>query len=273
MQLIDETAGDLLALIAADFGPVSAGPSDMDRLTLDWLQYRARLITPRPRSVVWSTETTNALSTYPAIQTIAANLASGSDISPWLSNSIRTRQTDPFADMMFNDWQIMHFHLGNVFATPVAIARTNDLLFAYISANEVVLLDVQPHTARPWTMRELLRVLMRTKPAAVDRYEMKGVLELSNQYTDDQIFQLRKNGMNVAFELDGRFFMSPGLGVATSKHSIRMVLHFQKLRKVTRNLSNAVQTNSLLGVRFEQGQFVLYDKSRSLDLMFMPFLE
>jgi hypothetical protein len=97
-------------------------------------------------------------------------------------------------------------------------------------------------------------------------------------------------GMNVAFELDGRFFMSPGLGLAASKHSTRIVLHLQKLREVIRNLSNAVQTNSLpqhlmqqlsqnlalpvrLGVHFEKGQFVLYDKSRSLDLMFMPFLE
>lgn len=292
MNLVDETAADLLALICEDFGPINPLPSDLDRLALDWLQLRARSITPRPRAVTLSREVQASVAAYPAIRAIRTNLASGRDVSAWLSHSVRDRRRlNPVADMMFNDWQIMHFHLGNVFASPAAVTRTDDLLFAYVSANEATLLDIQPHRARPWTMRELLRILMITKPAALERYQLKGIVGLQNAPpTDEELYKLRRAGINVMFEIDGRFFMSPGLGLASSGHSTRIVRYFQHLRRSIISLSNNIRDRALprsllqelsknvalpvrLGLRFEGGQFLLYDKSRLLGLMAMPALE
>ena len=46
---------------------------------------------------------------------------------------------------MYNDWQIIHFHLGEEYVAANKIERTDDLLFAYIGKDQAVLLDVKPH--------------------------------------------------------------------------------------------------------------------------------
>lgn len=54
------------------------------------------------------------MATYPAIEQLKIELERGRDVSSWLSGRVRNRKTDAFVDLMFNDWQISHFHLGYV---------------------------------------------------------------------------------------------------------------------------------------------------------------
>jgi hypothetical protein len=44
-----------------------------------------------------------------------------------LSDPIIRKAADPKADMMFNDWQIIRFHLGSLFVQKNKIKRTGDL--------------------------------------------------------------------------------------------------------------------------------------------------
>ena len=55
---------------------------------------------------------------------------------------MRKKASDPKADLMFNDWQILHFHLGTIFVTSKSVRRTRDVLFAFIGSDHVVLLDL-----------------------------------------------------------------------------------------------------------------------------------
>ena len=117
VQVIDETQADLTILIENDFGPLPAA-ARFDHALLNWLHYHARVIPRRPRQVVRSANIQTHVGRYPVITKIEQLLRVGGDLSPWLSGSVDTRKTDPCADLMFNDWQISHFHLAQVFATP-----------------------------------------------------------------------------------------------------------------------------------------------------------
>jgi hypothetical protein len=279
VQVVDETETDLRALIARDLGTLP--PVDLLSALVDWLHFRARSVPQRPRNVIMSPEVQAKIYTYPAIPKISDELAQGKDVSPWLSDSIRKRPADPKADMMFNDWQVIHFHLGNLFVGKNKIGRTDELLFTFIGDAHAVLLDVQSHGS--WAMRNLLRILLRVSPNDLARWELKGIVGGPRDYTDDEILGLRQAGMNAMLEIDGRFFMAPGMGVSSSKHSTRIVLATQTMMRnivkarndlenntipkpLLRRISQSIGTPVRLGVRLKAGQLMLYDKNRNLDV-------
>jgi hypothetical protein len=174
VRFIDETEADLRALIERDFGRLPDG-GIANRNVLDWMHYRARLIPRRPRQVTISEQVVAQMATYPTIKRLKTEFEVGGDVSPWLSDRVRNRKDDPMADLMFNDWQISHFHLGNLFVSPSKVGprpKGELLLFALVKADRVTFLELHPHGA--WTMQQILSVLLQTSPK--DMPELKGVL-------------------------------------------------------------------------------------------------
>src|ERR1700677_2596196 len=99
VAVIDETESDLRALIERDVGPISAS-TDFLRALLDWLHFRARSIPQKPRVVIISPEVEPQMGKYPAIAKIRNEITQGKDWCPCLSGSVRTKASDPLADMM-----------------------------------------------------------------------------------------------------------------------------------------------------------------------------
>ncbi|WP_082513837.1 hypothetical protein [Methylobacterium sp. Leaf465] len=276
----DETTADLRSLIEADFGPLRADAELWRDVLYDWLNYRARLIPRQPREVIFSEQVKAHLSSQPAISEIAAVLRTGGDVSPWLSERVRRRKDDPKADLMFNDWQISHFHLGRVFDRPERVKRSGPLLFAYINPARAVLLDVQPHNS--WAMQSLLRTLLHTSPADMNT-EIRGILP-EPPMSDDQLLMLRKKGVNVTINIDGRPFLPPGLALATSGAAFRTVRLGDNVRIMLDEAREKLASNSLapsqmakvagsigvpvrLGLRFDGSTFYAHEKNRKLDLI------
>jgi hypothetical protein len=271
MRVIDDTDADLRTLITADFRSVSI--PDLHAAFLNWLHYKARRVPALPRAVYMSTEVTSLLPTYAAISKIAFALRNGFEVEHWLSDA-KTRRANHAADLMFNDWQISHFHLGDFFQTPSVVRRTGPLLFAHISAAEATLLDVQLHGA--WTSTVLLEILLRTNPRALEKYEAKGITP--SQLTDEQYKNLRANGANAAIAVNGRAFM-PGMGLMSSRHSMRLVLYADHLRRWVQDLSTKFQADQVptelkaaiyrslgvpvrMGVIYSGGALLIIDKNR-----------
>ena len=230
------------ALIQADFG--EAPPQDvMRRAFADWIAYRARCIPRRQRTVHISAEVRARLGDYPAIRQIQAELSIGLDMRPWLSRSLFKRRRDGRADLLFNDWQISHFHLSRVFARPDQIKGTRDLLFAYISADMAVLLDVLPHGQ--WACQELLRMMLRTEPHVLNQFELRGVLPGTEVITDELLFALRSKGVNPPIQIDGKVFMAPGMGIAASGHAMRHTRYADEFQFNIQRVKEAVASNTL----------------------------
>jgi hypothetical protein len=288
VQLIDETEADLRALIERDFGRLPGeGVSNVS--VLDWMHYRARLIPCRPRKVIVSEPVAARITAYPAIKRLKAEFAAGRDVSPWLSDRVRARKDDPMADLMFNDWQVSHFHLGNVFVSQSKVGprpKGELLLFALVKANRVTFLDLHPHGA--WTMQQILQVLLETSPQ--DILEMKGILRTQRGgLTDAEHLQARQAGMTAPIHLNGKVFMPPGLGVSLSGHATRLVLLFNNLSKQIRHIHGLFKDNNLpqqllrklaivglparLGVKLrDDGCLIVHEKTRAIELLALqPF--
>lgn len=218
MKVIDDTRGDLEQLIANDFGISSSG--NYEDHFINWLHFRARRVPRLPRRVLISQEAHRHCAQYPAIGKIYSALKAGSNVDPWLSRKTFRNIKNHLSDMMFNDWQIVHFHLGSIFESRTTINRTGPLLFVHITANEATILDVQPHGS--WTMIALLEILLRTNPAALERYELRGITP--TYLSDTQYKKIRSNGCNVAIEVSGRAFTVGG-PIASSGHAMRLSLY------------------------------------------------
>ena len=71
-------------------------------------------------------------------------------------------------------------------------AGTSDLLYAHVTAEYVTMLDVRPHNN--WSAQDLLHILLETRPAALAREEVKGILPRHKSRTDEELLSLRTNG-------------------------------------------------------------------------------
>jgi hypothetical protein len=241
MRVIDETLRDIDLLMTADFGVQRSG--DVHQDFVDWLHYRARAVPMLRRRVLVSTIVQRKQAQFPAIGAIRAALEAGADIRPWLSDKIRNRKRDHRADMMFNDWQILHFHLSQVYRSTSSMRRSGPLLFAHVRAEEATLLDVQPHGS--WTRTQLLEILLQTNAPALERYEQRGITP--QKLTNEQYANLRSNHTNVAIDVCGRAFM-PGMGLLGSGHAARLFFYrdffFQTVTKFRHDLeANQIEPN------------------------------
>jgi hypothetical protein len=286
--VIDETRRDIEEIISKDQNFGFPPQSDIDRAFLDWLHFRARRIPCRPRQVIISRQVQSKLAAYPAIDRIRSALRHGDEVSAWLSRKLISGARSPRSDMMFNDWQITHFHLSRVFSEPNMISGTRDLLFAHVTSQCVTFLDVRPHNV--WAAQDFLRILLQTRPDAMDRMEVKGALPPYKSYTDDELLQARMGGVSVPIiAIDGRPFMLPG--IVSSGHAERIVRFYNSLERTIRFfIENTVQNKldttmelqiaSLigvpvrLGISFDPcGAFLIYDKNRNLPIHQTGLLE
>jgi hypothetical protein len=287
MQLIDETVEDFTSLIEADFGPVDRS-GEFERCLLDWLHFRARIIPRIPRYILSSPLVEAQQAKFPAIGKIALELRFGGDLQPWLGSSVMGKKRRSHrADMLFNDWSITHFHLGGVFTRSNMVRRTKPVLFAYVSNQRAVLLDVLLHgrgVNPPWALQHLLEIMLQTCSEEMERFEIKGVYGPRNPTrTDHDVRQMREAGLSSSAIIDGRVFM-PGLGIASSGHSTRIVRYRAHLQRSIKQLKSNIVGNALpyraqrvlqskigipvrLGVRLVSDHLVFSDKSRRIDLM------
>lgn len=234
MRVIDDTQNDLVRLMAADFGFLPSGDYQAD--FVNWIHFRARRVPRLPRQVFISQEVNNHEIQYPSIKKIRSALMLGENIDPWLSKKTQKNKTNYKYDMLFNDWQIIHFHLSEIFQSKTEIRRTKSLLFVHITAKEATLLDVSPHGS--WTMINLLEILLRTNPIVLKRYEFLGVTPW--RLSDEQYKNLRGKHANLIIEISGRAFM-PGGGILASGHAARLYFYrdcfFNMIKKIQHDLS------------------------------------
>lgn len=97
-------------------------------------------------------------------------LADGGNIIPYLSKQ-SINLNNP-GDLMFNDWNILHIHLGKRKdkKDPRFIERTGELLFLINAETEIRVLGVYDHKPSPWTRKELLQRIYDTWPEMIYVY-------------------------------------------------------------------------------------------------------
>ena len=162
-------------------------------------------------------------------------LADGGNIIPYLSKQ-SINLTSP-GDLMFNDWNILHIHLGKRKdkKDPRFIERTGELLFLINAETEIRVLGVYDHKPSPWTKNELLQRIYDTWP------EMLGIIKGAE--LNISVTEVRKSHITLFEEVYDKktrrtllVHVKNALGLVCSGESTADVLKYNDIIRVLRRM-------------------------------------
>lgn len=195
-------------------------------------------------------------------------LADGGNIIPYLSKQ-SINLNNP-GDLMFNDWNILHIHLGKRKDKRDSrfIERTGELLFLINTDKEIRVLGVYDHKPSPWTKKELLQRIYDTWP------EMLGIIEgaeLNISVTEVQKRTLRKSHITVFDEVYDKktrrkllVHVKNALGLVCSGESTADVRKYndiiRALRHMEMNLKKQEQ-NAVFRLDESNGVWIVIDQN------------
>ncbi|MEX3600947.1 hypothetical protein [Kocuria carniphila] len=194
-------------------------------LLIDVMNWRARLIAPRPRTVHIS----EAMRLQPgmkahsqALRRIYRDLETGADLTPYLSKGADSIVLPPTPgrtgrktrlDAMLSDWGVYHFHLGPLTTGPSKhVGRTKDLMFLLIGPDDARLIGIFEHGQ--WAAEQVLRVIVTEWLEHSKFHELPEGVVPEVKVDPASWLKLRASGINLVLSLDGRYFMSGDMTLA-----------------------------------------------------------
>ena len=185
------------------------------------------------------------------VNSVLKYLSKGGDITPYLST--QCINLDCQQDLMFNDWNILHIHLGKKLHknNPQFIERIGELLFLLNTVNEIRVLGLYDHNPPPWSRQELMQKIYDNWP------EMLSVLheaQLEVKFNDYQRGELRKSYLNVIDEVYDKKMHKPicvmpkTMGIACSGESVVDIRTYNNVCKKLRDIEKTILKENLLSM-------------------------
>lgn len=123
---------------------VGINPSNTRNILYEYFNMLKRIISIRPRRVVYSKEFQCPEEYKPALLEFEDNARNGKNLNKYQSDKI-TRPEE--SDDLLNDWNIVHFHLSRRFRDDGFAKRSNYQIFAWITDDCIYMIQVYPHKA------------------------------------------------------------------------------------------------------------------------------
>lgn len=189
---------------------------------VDYFKALKKLIYAKPRSILYSKEFICPNECKKGLTLIEESITKGSDLTLFMSRQIVNLK---YNDLLLNDWGIYHFHLNTEKDKDGFIKRSAWLLLAYIDETHVYFINVYHHNKRNlWTHQRMIKILHDNWPHAIEKFHLKGVLELNEKIDDITYDRLRKAGISTFVEVEkGKIYGLIGGGYATDGSSISAV--------------------------------------------------
>lgn len=156
---------------------------------------------------------------YPILADILRKIENGEDVRSNLSTAIFNSCS---FDYLLNHWNIRHLHISNQTgynANDMHNNRSDFLLFMILTEQDAYLLDIRRHPhGSDWTARSFLTIALNN-----GWMEYTGlccssdVIELEENYrnlSDDDIYDLYKNHLNVFLQVGEKVFIDKGVSLA-----------------------------------------------------------
>ena len=191
---------------------------------------------PRPRRVHFSKEFVCPHDLLIGLNQLVSVLEKGENISPYFS-----RKVDNICEIdgMFNEWGVLHLHLGDrpYLKDARFIARTGPLLFLYLKEDDAFLINVYQHG--DWTVKSILHTVHDNWPELIEPFILRRETGLSFQYTEKQHSLLKSKGITTMLELsdvNGNPFMlvPPSHGKDSFQDVHAYNLELKKIRQIER---------------------------------------
>ena len=193
-------------------------------LLTTFFNWQGRLIPARPRACHVSVEM-QASSEFArhraAVENIIAMIESGADLIPHLSKKAKIAHAsgaDSKApgeradrDLLLGEWGVHHLHLAE--------RHARNLVYAMFTTTTAYLIGVYDH--RSWGLTEVLRIVVANWPDAGLMLETTAI-GLSQDFSDNDRLQLRKNGINTpGVVVNNKLWVPSALGIAADGTAMR----------------------------------------------------
>lgn len=217
-------------------GHIDSGSLD-DRDSAIWL-YRMMHRVPRahPRSYESSQRITSVISIdeKKGLVLLKNEVESGESLIPRMSTSL----VKIFNDHLLNDWGIHHFHLGTKFENSGFISRTKHVVFAIITQDKFLLIDIKPHNPAPWSDPELLKIIYEVWPEVLQPHYLPGVKSRVDLSKPEHISRLRKAGITTMTSIGGKVFTLLGGGLVSDGGSVQALVNHDRMANFTTRLQH-----------------------------------
>ena len=233
---------DLISMMEAKLKSMGYSVSsglDNRNIKIKYFNVLLRMVSIAPRRVIESKEFNCPRESDLAYKYFVAKSEKGENLNPYLSRNLSDLN---YNDPMLNDWGIHHFHLGASLETDGFMARTDTLLFAKVTEDKIYAINIDRHGA--WTQQALVEVIHNNWPELLEPYKLKGIIDISDVATDEEIGQLRKSGSNSILKLPGGSFYAPiGGGYMISGESMEAVNLANHYSTIAKRLEKYITDN------------------------------
>ena len=201
-----------------------------------------RMIVPRPRKVIECEGIVCPPELQGGYDALKKELASGAPMFHRLSR--RIKEFD-FADGMYNDWGIVHFHLGT---KPDAKRRWlvqggKQVAYAYLTDNEAYIISIADHDKERWTDEKFLEILSSQYPAAIQPWTFDQESEGISTVSSEQRSEFRNCGINLFTKIGDKTFMAPFGGMTGDGTLVRAVMLRNRIYHALQALERFIEAN------------------------------
>lgn len=224
---------DMSSILRSDMNEIGVDTSSVknERVIESYFTLSRRLVAQQPRTVHVATDFNVPENVRNGYESLKHKFETGQDVNPYQSRGISMGGQN---DALFFDWNILHFHLGDVVERNGGhfIERTGELLFAMVCEEDVYFIKIAPHGN--WSDKDLLEILHLNWPETINKWQIDA--QLTMNFSSDDIKALRKLHINTFVQLnDGTCLSSPGGGYMTDGTMLfammernRLVRHLDK---------------------------------------------
>lgn len=225
MSLHFDFESDLRVAISREYqhlGVVIKNREKLHDMLLDYVTVHLKIIQPIPRQVRISPILKKKLSKHPKkkeVEIIRTRLASGLDVNFFQNKKLF--QTN-FHDHLLSEWNIYHFHLSTALEPKGRFfKKTNSLLFAYITKEETILLDIESHGDGIFADEKWLAILDDFFPEVLVPYVDTKIKDIRPELTPVERQIMWTKGYTIGMtKVNGKIIHSPGVGRSGSGHSM-----------------------------------------------------
>jgi hypothetical protein len=209
--------------------------SDQD-CAITWQSWKRRTVPAGRRTVSKANGFTCPVDLQQGLADLEQAFTTGSPIWPWQSKFI---ERPTFEDGLYNDYRVVHFHLGVGLHASAYINRTGKLLFAVVDRATVYEIGIYDHG--DWFELDILNIIDADWPHLLAAVTLRGIDVQNCPTTREEVKALREAGVVTVIKLkSGRIVAPPGGGITTAGTSIEAVRSADSWAKLLRNGDRAI---------------------------------
>jgi len=275
-------------LMYSDLGLKISIRNKLNEMLLDYLTINRKLVRPKPRQVFINPDLEIKLFNHAKsgeIESLKKLFLLGKNVNFFQSKKLFETK---FHDHLLYEWNIYHFHLSTQLEKKSKfVKQTNQLLFAHISDEKVIFLDIENHKEGIFADTKWLEILDNHFPEVLEPYKAEDILDVFPNVNSVERQTLWNKGYTLGMtKVNNKIYHSQGIGRVTSGHSIFVTKQANEISRWVNQLNTHFmerldeicsglkldKTQAVFRLQFGKVTLELIEKKSNTILLTYPYL-